>query len=110
MIETIIKKYLEAVQPLPVGMVKRAGVGEYYLLEKTGGAEQNHIRTATIAVQSYADTKQRAAEMNEVIIDHMLAAVQLDEIASVELNSNYDFTDTSTKAQRYQAFFEITHY
>lgn len=110
MIETIIKNYLEAEQALPVLLVQRPDVSEYYLIERTGGSEVNRIRTSTLVVQSYAETKQKAAEMNEEVIRLMLDAVKLDDVASVDLNSNYDFTDTSLKRYRYQAYFDIVHY
>jgi hypothetical protein len=32
------------------------------------------------------------------------------DVLSVELNSNYNYTDTSTKEYRYQAVFDIRHY
>ena len=36
--------------------------------------------------------------------------INLDEIASVKLNSDYNFTDEETKQYRYQAVFDIKHY
>ena len=36
--------------------------------------------------------------------------VTLDEVASEDLNSDYDFTDESTKQPRYQAVIELVHY
>lgn len=110
MIETIIRDYLMSVQTLPVVFEIPAGVKEFYLLEKTGGGEENHIRTASMAVQSYADSLERAAELNEEMIDLMLAAVKDVRIASVDLNSNYEYTDPTTKKYRYQALFEIVYY
>lgn len=40
----------------------------------------------------------------------MEKALNLDEIASVKLDNDYNFTDTETKEYRYQAVFDITYY
>ena len=110
MIETIVRNYLIGAQALPVLFEHQAGMTEYYIIEKTGGGETNHIRSATMAIQSYAGTKERAAELNEALIELMLGAVVLPEISSVDLNASYDFTDVVAKAYRYQAVFDIVHY
>lgn len=110
MIETIIKNYLDMVQTLPVLFEKQPGMEEFYIIEKTGGSEENHIRTAMLAIQSYAGSKARAAQINEYLIRLMLDAVMINEVSSVELNSNYDFTDTTTKQYRYQAVFDIVYF
>lgn len=110
MVETIIKNYLESVQEIPVLFEQQAGLEEVYIVEKTGGGETNYIRTAMLTIQSYAATKARAAQLNEALIGYMLAAVGLPDVSSVELNSNYDFTDTATKSYRYQAVFDIVYF
>lgn len=110
MIETTIRNYLISVQGVPVLMDQQAGMDEVYIIEKTGGGERNHIRTAMLAIQSYAKTKARAAQLCEDVIAYMMSAVTLDEVASVSLNSAYDYTDTASKSYRYQAVFDITHY
>ena len=37
-------------------------------------------------------------------------AIALEQIVSVSLNSDYNYTDTTTKEYRYQAVFDIVHY
>lgn len=110
MIETIVRDYLTGRQALPVLFEHQAGMTEYYIIEKTGGGETNHIRNAMIAIQSYAGTKARAAELNEALIEIMMSAIVLPEISAVELNASYDYTDVVAKAYRYQAVFDIVHY
>lgn len=110
MIETTIRSYLLDEQDLPVLFEHRAGVGECYIIEKTGGSEENLIRSSTLAIQSYADSKARAAELNEILLELMLHAVKLDDVSAVSINSTYDYTDTAMKAYRYQAVFDIVHY
>ena len=44
------------------------------------------------------------------MLDGMDGLVTLNEIVSVELNSDYNYTDTTTKEYRYQGVYNITHY
>lgn len=110
MIETIVRNYLVEEQDLPVLFEHLAGTDECYIVEKTGGSEENHIRRSTLAIQSYAGSKARAAELNEALLDLMLQAVKVPEVSAVSINSTYDYTDTAMKAYRYQAVFDIVHY
>ena len=69
-------------------------------IEKTGSSETNHIKTSTFAIQSYGKSLYEAAELNEVVKEVMMDGLDglagLDEIVSVSLNSDYNFTDTTT--------------
>jgi hypothetical protein len=52
-----------------------------------------------------------AATMNEEIKAAMLnSLITLGSVAKVDLNSDYNYTDTTTKTYRYQAVFDIVHY
>lgn len=82
----------------------------YIVIEKTGTRRLNHIKTSTIAVQSYGPSMQAAAELNERVVDAMESMASLDEVSAVRLNTDYNFTDTASKVYRYQAVFDITHY
>ena len=83
---------------------------EYVLIEKTGGGKEEYIRSATIAIQSYAPTRQGAAELNEKVIDCLEAIIELDDICRCSLNTDYKYTDVGRKKQRYQAVFDIVYY
>lgn len=84
---------------------------QYVLVDQTGGDRNNHIHTAMIAVQSYADTRLDAIDLNEAVKVAMLNRLrELPEICRVELNSDHNFTDTQTREHRYQAVFDITYY
>ena len=63
-----------------------------------------------IAVQSYATSMERAALLNEEVKAAMNEIVELDDIARCDLNSDYNYTDTSTKQYRYQAVYDLVHY
>jgi hypothetical protein len=40
----------------------------------------------------------------------MAEFAELDEVTRVELQTDYNFTDTTTKQYRWQAVYQITHY
>lgn len=112
MIETVILNYLSQHLPYPVRMEHEPGLPEmYYIIEKTGGSETNHVHHSVIAIQSYAPTMAQAAQMNADMIAEMTDSLITEpDISDVSLNSNYNFTDTTKDQHRYQAVFDITHY
>lgn len=112
MIENILYTYLGDNLSLPVfSEVPKSPPLKYYAFERTGGAQVNHIYESTIAIQSVGTSLWEAIEMNEELKKVMLyGLIEKDEIIKVELNSDYNFTDASTKKYRYQAVFDIRHY
>ena len=111
MIEKTILDHLSAALDAPCGMeVPPDPPPRFVVLEKTDETRENCIRDAILAVQSYAPTLLDAATLSEAVVAAMLNAVQLPSVAAVELNGNYNFTDTATKQYRYQAVFDVTHY
>lgn len=80
------------------------------LFEQTGSSESNLITRATIAVQSFGQTREKAMLLNERVKEAMLSCVERQEIASVELITDYNYTDQQTKRNRYQAVFEVVYY
>lgn len=83
--------------------------GKAVFVERTGGRGR-FIINSTVALQSYGDSLYEAASLNDEVIEAMYEMIELNEITHVELNSTYNFTDTTTKEYRYQAVFDITHY
>lgn len=111
MIEKIVLDYLNDTLEVKVCMEEEENMPqEYVLVEKTGSGKENHILDATIVVQSFSDTMYRAAMLNEKVKDAMENIVALDDITRCNLNTDYNYTDTSRKKYRYQAVFDITHY
>lgn len=111
MIEKIILDYLREAIDVKVCMERPPKPPKrYVLIEKTGSSESNDIYMATIAIQSYAESMYAAAALNEAVKEAMHEADTLDDITDVNLNSDYNFTNTATKEYRYQAVFDITHY
>jgi hypothetical protein len=82
----------------------------FIVIEKTGSSVENWIAESTFAIQSYAATLFDAASLSEHVVKTMFGAIAMDDITRVELNSEYNFTDTETRRPRYQAVFDITHY
>lgn len=108
MIEKIVLDYLNEVLNVPAYMEKPEHQPEkYVLLEKTGSSLENHIKSATIALQSYAGSLLDAATLNEEVKAAMYNIVILNEVMSSELNSDYNFTDTTKKEYRYQAIYDL---
>lgn len=110
MIELIVLNYLNDALDVPVKMeIPADPVEKYVVLEKTGSTRTNTLNTATFAAQSYAGSLAEAAELNEEVktaIDNM---IELDAISACRLNSDYNFTDTTTKKYRYQCVYVITY-
>lgn len=110
MIETIILEYLIGKLDVPVYMeVPEDPEGTFVVLEKTGSSRENYIDSATMAAQSYAPSMAQAAILNDQVKNAFYEMVELDEIGAVRLNSDYNFTNTTTKRYRYQAIFVVTY-
>lgn len=110
-IEKYLVRYLSSALACPVFAEEpERPPSSYILVEKLGSSIENLITASTVAVQSYAKSKLAAVELNEQVKAVMEQLVSEPEISRARLNSDYSFTDTSTKRHRYQAVFDITHY
>lgn len=111
MIELIILNHLKSKLSEMVVMEKDETMpNAFVLMEKTGSGETNHIASATFAFQSYSKNSLfEAAELNEKVKQAVKDLIELDAIASVKLNTDYNFTDTTTKEYRYQAIFDLKY-
>lgn len=111
MVEKIVKDYLQSSLEIPVRLEEEDDLGnEYVLIEKTGSSTENHIASATLAVQSYSASLYGAASLNERVKEAMEKIIELDDISRCELNTDYNYTDTARKKYRYQAVYDIVHY
>lgn len=112
MIETVLLDYLNSCNLSATVYMEQPRVkpAAFFLLEKTGGNLTNHINESTFIIQSYGKTLADAANMNEEVKAAMLEAITLNDISRVEINSDYNYTDSTTKDYRYQAVFVVTHY
>lgn len=111
MIEKIIRDYLLARISVPVYVDVPAEPPEsYVVVERTGGGETEHIRSAMVAVQSYGASRYDALTLHENVLLLLKNLKELDNVSASDLNAEYDYTDTSTNRYRYQAVFDIIYY
>ena len=111
MIELVILNHLKDGLDVPVFMEKPTNApSEYVLFEKTGGGRNETMPSATFAFQSYSTSLFKAAVLNEAVKNEVDHLILIDEIRGVTLNTDYNFTDTTTKQYRYQAVYDIKHY
>ncbi|MEI3386450.1 MAG: hypothetical protein V8R62_12630 [Faecalibacillus intestinalis] len=109
MIEEIVFNYLKNKLNVPVTFENINEV-EYVLIGKSGSSRFDSTNTATFFIQSYSSSKYKASLLNEKVKDVMYDLIELDEITSLHLNSDYDYTDTTIKKYRYQALFDIGYF
>lgn len=83
---------------------------EFYVLEKTGSDKRQHISESTFALQSYAGSMFRAAEMSDAAKSIVESLISESSITHVSGPRDYNYTDPTTKQYRYQMVFTITHY
>lgn len=110
MIEKTVLDYLSDELSVTVYMEVPEDVpASYVIIEKTGGGMSDQIWTATLAIKSIAATLYAAATLNETVIDAMLHITDTEDVSACSLNSNYNFTDTTSKEYRYQAVFDVVY-
>jgi hypothetical protein len=82
----------------------------YVLIDKTGSSRTNHIITSSFAIQSYGASLYDAMLLNAEVAEAMEGFIELDQITRVELETDYNYTNTETKQYRWQSVYNITHY
>lgn len=113
MIEAVVRDYLAGRLGVPVLLEAKGGDGDggsFVLLERTGGGEREHVRTATFAIQSHAPSMYGAAELNERVKAAMAGIAELPSVSHAGLNADYNFTDTEKKGYRYQAIYDLVYF
>lgn len=82
----------------------------YVILEKVGSSQLNLINTASFAIQSYGPSMLQAATLNVEVKAAMADLVIHSDVISCKPQTDYNFTDPTTKRYRYQALYDINHY
>lgn len=109
-IEVYLIEYLSKELGVNVyGQEEDAEDGSYVVIEKLGSYVENFTRHATIALKSYGTTLLESAELNEKVKNAMDDVIKKPEISCSKLNSDYNFTDTTTKKYRYQAVYDLVY-
>lgn len=110
MIELMVRRYLAEALSVPVHMeMPEHPPDALVLVEKTGSSETDHIRRATLAVQSYAPSLAEAARLNEQVKEQLGRMPAAEQVFAVRVVSDYNYTDTNTKRYRYQAVVEAVY-
>lgn len=110
MIAKLLLDYLNEHLLVPAYMEAHSELTNYVLIDQTGSSRANQITTTTLAIQSYGETLYKAMLLNESVKAAMDGFLQLPQVVRVELQTDYNFTNTTTKQYRWQAVFLITHY
>ena len=110
MIETQLIAYLAGALKIFVGMEPKEELTGYVIVDKTGSSRTNHIITTSVAIQSYGASLYDAMALNKQVEAAMEGFAQQPNVARVEFETDYNFTNTTTKQYRWQAVYQITHY
>ena len=103
MIEKIAINHLSTALTVPVYMeIPENPPNTFVLVEKTGSSRTNRVNRAGSLLA--------AAELNERVKAAMDELADIDDVSACRLNSDYNFTDTTTKHYRYQAVFDLVFY
>lgn len=84
--------------------------GSFVTVEKTGAGRVDRISSATIAVQSWAESRDAAAQLCAAVEAAMESLTGEPEISRCALDTSYNYPDLSRNKPRYQAVFSVTHY
>ena len=110
MIEEILIEHLSAKLNVPVkAEIPSNPPSSFVIVEKAGGSEYNHIHRANFAIQSYAKSMLDAAKLNEAVKTAMRSMAENKSVSAAKLETDYNFTDTTTKVYRYQAIYNVTY-
>lgn len=111
MIEILVKEKLEELLNVPVFLEQPINKpNKYVLVERKGMGEENHLGGSLFIFQSYAETMYESALLNKALISRFKSLISLDEMVNISLNTDYIFTDVTSKKYRYQAVFDVKHY
>lgn len=110
-IEAVIIKYLEdklkvkAYAEIPKNRPKK-----FILVEKIDGGRTNCINASTLSVFSYAESLYDASELNELVKDTLIDAIEIDDISSSKIGGETRSIDTQNKLYRYETIINLYHY
>lgn len=111
MIEVILLKFLNEKLEYPCFMEEPKEAKKRFIkIQKIGSKRKNYIDFATIAIQSYGETMEEAAKLNEKVKNAMIEFSYKKKISRVKIETDYNFTETQKERYRYQAIFQIIYY
>lgn len=96
---TGIKAVLEVPNPRP---------DEFVSVEMTGGSGDRFVRRASLAVQSWARTRPRAAEIARLVERAVPGIADEPNVFRAVANGSYRWPDPDSGHERYQTNVELT--
>lgn len=108
--EGCVREYLSNNLDVPVYLDTPPNPPDSYVsLEKTGSSRIDHIITDTLAIQSYGASRYEASELNKIVLQKIEEMEAEPWNGGVFIDTDYNFTDTTTKRNRYQALVRVVH-
>lgn len=106
-VEEFVVHILSSALDVPVaGNVPSSGT-DYVTVEQLSSRSSDRVYTASLAVQSWGQSRERAGEINEQVKNAMAEAAALDTVSRCALTNDYYYPDIETKHPRYQAVFDV---
>ena len=84
--------------------------GEFVSVQRTGGPEKRFSSSPTLAVQSWAKTRRRAAEIAMTVRNALMGLMAFDCVFAVEIEKTYRWPDPESGHERYQTVVNMTIY
>lgn len=105
----VAKRLMDATGIQAVVEIPAERPDEFVSVEMTGGSGSMFLKTATLAVQSWAQTRRRAAEIARAV-EPAVPGIAEDEpnVFRSVANGTYRWPDPDSGQPRYQTTVEIT--
>lgn len=108
--ELIVLRHLTSCLEVPVAFEISEDLKDsksYVIVQRIGGSVDDHIHSASFALQSVAGSMLEACMLNEKVKEAMDSLIESPDVSKVVLDSDYEYTDTATKRYRYQAVYDL---
>lgn len=113
MIEEIILKYIKSKLNIPAFLVAPSDKpSKYITIRKSASSGDRFIENAMIifyciSQESLFEASQINSELKKALYD---MPYEVNNVSGVYINSDGNFTDTTTKEYRYQAIYEVIYH
>lgn len=102
------QRLMEATGVNAVLEVQKSRPAEFISVEMTGGSGDRFIRTASLAVQSWAKTRERAAEIASLVEAAVQDIEDEPNVFRAVASGTYRWPDPDSGHERYQTNVELT--
>lgn len=106
--EKLVLDWLQSHESVPVYMeIPEHPPSTFITVERLSGHVEGMVHSCSFAIQSWAESLYTACMLNERAKEAMDLLIESDSVSAVSLDSDYNFTDESTKRYRYQAIYDL---